>query len=86
MVLGEFTEEEKEIIFSDLELRKFLIHHIKEKGVEEAEDVIINLALEYLIESLEESKTTELGQDRITALKESCLAMNFTFIKTKILK
>ena len=53
---------------------------------EEAEDVIINLALEYLIESLEESKTTELGQDRITALKESCLAMNFTFIKTKILK
>lgn len=86
MVLGEFTEAENETIFSNMDLRKFLIKHIQEKGVKEAEDVIINLALEFLLESLEESKLTELGQDRITALKESCLAMNFKFIKANVLK
>ena len=86
MVLGEFTEAEKEAIFSNMDLRKFLIYHIKEKGVEEAEDVIINLALEFLLETLEESKLTELGQERITAIKESYLAVNFDFIKNNILK
>ena len=86
MVLGEFSTEEKELVFSNLELRKHLIKHIEAKGVTEAEDVIINLALEYLLEALEESTTTELGQDRITAIKESYLAVNFDFIKAKVLK
>lgn len=86
MVLGEFSPEEKEKVFSDLRLRKNLIKHINEKGVNEAEDVIINLALEFLLETLEESTTTELGQDRITAIKETYLAMNFKFIKNVILK
>ena len=90
MVLGEFSKEEKEKIFSDLKLRKYLINEIKNKDVNEAEDVIINLALEYLLESLEESATTELGQDRITAIKESYLAkinaVNFNFIKEYVLK
>lgn len=84
MVLGEFSEAEKGIIFSDLELRKMLIKHIQKKGVNEAEDVIINLALEFLLETLEESKLTELGQDRITAIKETYLAVNYEFIKNNI--
>jgi hypothetical protein len=85
MVLGEFSPEEKEKVFSDLKLRKYLINEIKKKDVNEAEDVIINLALEYLLETLEESTKTELGQDRITALKESYLAVNFNFIKAYVL-
>ena len=86
MVLGEFTAAEKELIFSDLRLRKYLIKNIKSKGVNESEDIIVNLALEYLLESLEKSTTTDLGQDKITAIKESYLGVNYNFIQANILK
>ena len=86
MVLGEFTAAEKELIFSDLRLRKYLIKNIKGKGVNESEDIIVNLALEYLLESLEKSTTTDLGQDKITAIKESYLGVNYNFIQANILK
>ena len=74
MVLGEFSEEEKEIVFSDLKLRRYLIKSIKAK-VEKFEDlpelkseeVLINLALEYFLEQV-------------------YLMANYDFIKDNVLK
>ena len=67
MVLGEFTKEEKEIVFSDLKLRQYLINEIIDKVEDlnelpefKSEEVVINLALEYLLESLENPEKEEL--------------------------
>lgn len=81
MVLGEFSDEEKEKVFSDKKVRGYLIDGIKRKTSLENDEVIINLALEFLLETLEESTKTELGQDRITAIKEMYLMVNFEFMK-----
>lgn len=84
MVLGEFTAEEKEIIFSDMDLRRFLINGIKEKGVKEAEDVIINLALEYLLEQLENPDKEEDNETFISGIKEVYLMANYDYISNNI--
>ena len=84
MVLGEFTEEEQEIIFSDKNLKSFLINEIIKKGVEEAEDVIINLALEYLLEQLENPDKEEDNETFISGIKQVYLMANYDFIKNNL--
>lgn len=92
MVLGEFSEDEKKVIFSDLKLRKNLIQYIKEKvDVEvltelKAEDVIINLALEYLLEALENPDKKEDNDSLILGVEQVYLMANFEFIKANIIK
>lgn len=81
MVLGEFSEDKKEELFSNKKVRGYLIDGIKRKTSLENEEVIINLALEFLLESLEQSNKTELGQDKITAIKEMYLMVNFDYMK-----
>ena len=91
MVLGEFTEAEKEVVFSDLILRKNLIRHIKEKVPEELSefknnDVIINLALEYFLEYLEKPDKEEDNETFILGVEQVYLMANYDFIKTYVLK
>ena len=81
MFKREFSDEEKEKVFSDKKVRGYLIDGIKRKTSLENDEVIINLALEFLLETLEESTKTELGQDRITAIKEMYLMANFDYMK-----
>ena len=81
MVLGEFSEDTKEKLFSNKKVRSYLVEGIKRKTSLENDEVIINLALEFLLETLEESTKTELGQDRITAIKEMYLMANFDYMK-----
>lgn len=92
MVLGEFSDEEKEIVFSDKGLRGSLINHIKkyfdelEDEIEITEDIIINLALEHLLGTLEdESKAFDNGTV-ISGIEESYLMANINYIKNDILK
>ena len=88
MVLGEFSEEEKEIVFSDLKLRKYLIKSIKAK-VEKFEDlpelkseeVLINLALEYFLEQLEKSDNEEDNETFISGVEQVYLMANYDFMK-----
>ena len=93
MVLGEFSEAEKEAVFSDVKLRKNLIQYIKEKvpDLEElpelkSEDVIINLALEYLLEQLENPDKEEDSGTFILGIEQVYLMANYEFIKAYILK
>ena len=90
MVLGEFTAEEKEIIFSDKNLREILINeikkHIKDDELEFTEDMIINLALEYLLDTLDE-KGKDLGNGTIiNGIQEDYLILNMDYIKKEILE
>ena len=93
MVLGEFSTAEKEVVFSDLKLRKNLIKYIKEKvpDLEElpelkSEDVIINLALEYFLEQLEKTDKTEDNETFISGVEQVYLMANYEFIKANVLK
>lgn len=92
MVLREFTEEEKEIIFSDLKLKSYLINSIRRKleDFEEelpelcSEDSIINLALEYFLEALENPDKEEDNETFIYGVEQLFLMVNFDFIKANV--
>lgn len=94
MVLGEFSEAEKEAVFSDVKLRKNLINRIKKEVAEEinvlpelnSEDVIINLALEYFLECLENPDKEEDKGTFILGLEQVYLMANYDFIKDVVLK
>ena len=94
MVLGEFSEAEKEAVFSDVKLRKNLINRIKKEVAEElnvlpelnSEDVIINLALEYFLECLENPDKEEDVGTFILGIEQVYLMANYDFIKNVVLK
>lgn len=94
MVLGEFSQAEKEVIFSDVNLRKNLIDRIKKEVAEDldvlpelnSEDIIINLALEYLLERLENPDKEEDSGTFILGIEQVYLMANYEFIKANILK
>lgn len=67
MVLGEFEEKTIDKMLSDFDLRDYYINQIKEKGLNESEGIIINLALEYILSALEENDVNEI----LFGLKES---------------
>lgn len=52
MVLGEFSEDEIEDMASDEYLTDFYISLIKQAGVDESDEVIINLALQFMLDCL----------------------------------
>ena len=62
MVLGEFDEDVIEDMASDIDLREFYIEKLKDKGIDESADVIINLALQYL---LDEIRVDESNMDKV---------------------
>ena len=91
MVLGEFTEEEKEIVFSDLKLRQYLINEIIDKVEDlnelpelKSEEVVINLALEYLLEKLEDPEKEEDNDSLFLGIEQVYLMANYEFIKDNI--
>lgn len=93
MVLGEFTTAEKEVVFSDLKLRKYLINSIKAKveNIEDlpevkSEEAIINLALEYFLEQLEKTDSEEDNETFISGVEQVYLMANYDFIKANVLK
>ena len=94
MVLGEFSTSEKEAIFSDLKLRKYLINSIKKQLAEDidvlpelnSDDIIINLALEYLLEQLEKPDKEEDNGTFISGIEQVYLMANHKFIKANGLK
>lgn len=55
MVLGEFDEHEIEDMASDSGLREFYIAMIKKHDIDESDNVIINLALDYMLGELEDN-------------------------------
>lgn len=55
MVLGEYDEDVIEIIASSDELTDLYIDILKEKDVDESDEVIINLALNYLVNELRDN-------------------------------
>lgn len=71
MVLGEFDEHEIEDMASDTGLREFYIDMIKEHGVDESDNVIINLALESLLSDLEQA------DDSCLVVCKECLIMQY---------
>lgn len=90
MVLGEFSDEEKEIVFSDEGLRDILIYHIykyfKKEGIEAKEDIIINLALEHLLNTLEDKEKEIDNGTVIYGIETSYLMANINYINNNILK
>lgn len=60
MVLGEFSEDEIEDMASDGDLTDFYIDMIKQAGVDESDGVIINLALQYLMDCLYDENINNL--------------------------
>ena len=90
MVLGEFSDEEKEIVFSDKGLRDILIYHIykyfKKEGIEAKEDIIINLALEHLLETLEDEEKEYDNGTVISGIETGLLMANIDYINNNILK
>ena len=90
MVLYEFSENEKEIIFSDKSLTDVLIYHIskylRKEGIEVKEDIIINLALEHLLETLEDEEKEYDNGTVISGIETGLLMANIDYINNNILK
>ena len=82
MVLGEFSEAELEMFFTDMGIRDLLISFIKEYDSELSSDAIINLALEYLLENLESGESESIINDT----KQVYVMSKYPYIEKYILK
>ena len=90
MVLGEFTEEEKKIIYADKNIRQIIINeikkHIDDDELEFTDDMIINLALEYLLDALDDKDKEISNGTLFNEVQEFYLMLNLEYIKNEILK
>ena len=90
MVLGEFTEEEKKIIYADKNIRQIIINeikkHIDDDELEFTDDMIINLALEYLLDALDDKDKEISNGTLFNEVQEFYLMFNLEYIKNEILK
>jgi len=90
MVLGEFTEEEKKIIYADKNIRQIIINeikkHIDDDELEFTDDMIINLALEYLLDTLDDKDKSISNGTLFNEVQEFYLMANMENIKNEILK
>lgn len=90
MVLGEFTEEEKKIIYADKNIRQIIINeikkHIDDDELEFTDDMIINLALEYLLDALNDKDKEISNGTLFNEVQEFYLMLNLEYIKNEILK
>lgn len=90
MVLGEFTEEEKKIIYADKNIRQIIINeikkHINDDELEFTDDMIINLALEYLLDTLDDKDKSISNGTLFNEVQEFYLMANMENIKNEILK
>ena len=71
MVLGEFDEDVIEQMASSDELTDYYVEWIKEKDIDESDEVIINLALNYLACELENEESN------IYKVCKECLVMDY---------
>ena len=78
MVLAEFSKKEQEIIFTEMRIRDILMIHIQKYDSELSKDAVINLAMEYFLESLEK---TDYPQDFINETKETYIMSKYPFIE-----
>lgn len=90
MVLGEFTPEEKQIIYADKNIRQILLNeikkHIDDDELEFTDDMLINLALEYLLDALDEKDKPISNGTLFNEIQEFYLIANLEHIKNEILK
>ena len=71
MVLGEFDEDVIEQMASSDELTDYYVEWIKEKDIDESDEVIINLALNYLACELENDP------GNVDKVCKECLVMDY---------
>ena len=90
MVLGEFTPEEKQIIYADKNIRQILLNeikkHIKDDELEFTDDMIINLSLEFLLDTLDDKDKDISNGTFVNGIQEYYLMSNLEHIKNEILK
>lgn len=90
MVLGEFTPEEKQIIYADKNIRQILLNeikkHIKDDELEFTDDMIINLSLEFLLDTLDDKDKDISNGTIVNGIQEYYLMSNLENIKNEILK
>ena len=72
MVLGEFPQKEIEQMASSFKLMNFYIESIKDWNVDETDATIINLALERLLEDLEDEE-----KDNNVVFCKECLIIQY---------
>ena len=78
MVLNEFSDKQRELMFSDMRIRDLLMIEIQKYDSELSRDTVINLAMEYFLESLMECDDP---WEMINDTKENYVISKYSFIE-----